>query len=69
MSGGEKARVVPLRRKARCPVCSRPVEAEHRPFCSRKCTDMDLARWFGGAYRIPTEDEPDGEAAREDEQG
>jgi len=24
-----------------------------RPFCSRRCADVDLGRWFGGAYAIP----------------
>ncbi len=27
-----------------------------RPFCSRRCADVDLARWLGGAYRIPDND-------------
>ncbi len=26
---------------------------ETRPFCSRRCSDVDLSRWLGGAYRIP----------------
>ena len=51
-------KVVPLRRKARCPICRRPAEPEHRPFCSRHCADVDLARWVGGTYRIEGEDAP-----------
>lgn len=23
------------------------------PFCSRRCADVDLGRWFGGVYRVP----------------
>lgn len=36
-----------------CPVCGRPAEPRTRPFCSRRCADVDLGRWFNGAYRIP----------------
>lgn len=46
-----------------CPICGRPREARYRPFCSRRCADIDLGRWLTGAYRIPAgEDEgPDAE--------
>lgn len=43
------------RRGKRCPVCGRPVAAEHRPFCSTRCAEEDLGRWLGGTYRIPGE--------------
>lgn len=36
-----------------CPVCGRPAAVETRPFCSRRCADVDLQRWFAGAYSIP----------------
>jgi endogenous inhibitor of DNA gyrase (YacG/DUF329 family) len=39
--------------RARCPVCDRPVETRYRPFCSRRCADVDLARWLRGSYVIP----------------
>ena len=33
-----------------------------RPFCSRRCADVDLNRWLSGAYVIPvTEDEEEDE--------
>jgi hypothetical protein len=40
-------------RIARCPSCGEPAVHEHRPFCSRRCADLDLARWLGGRYVIP----------------
>ena len=46
---------------ARCPQCGQPVVAAYRPFCSRRCADLDLARWFRGDYVIPGKD---GEALR-----
>lgn len=43
----------PARRDTRCPTCGKPSHAEVRPFCSKRCRDVDLARWFEGAYAIP----------------
>jgi uncharacterized protein len=37
----------------RCPICGRPRVQEYRPFCSARCRDVDLARWFGEAYTVP----------------
>ena len=37
----------------KCPICSRPTATKYRPFCSRRCADVDLARWLRGAYVIP----------------
>jgi uncharacterized protein len=42
---------------AACPVCRRPVSTDYRPFCSRRCADVDLQRWLVGAYAIPVEDD------------
>ncbi len=40
-------------RIGRCPICSAPTEAKFRPFCSRRCSDIDLSRWLRGAYAVP----------------
>lgn len=43
---------------AACPICRKPAVAEYRPFCSKRCADVDLQRWFTGKYAIPAvEDE------------
>lgn len=42
--------------QGRCPACKAPTRHRFRPFCSRRCAEVDLGRWFSGAYRIPTED-------------
>ena len=48
--------VIPLiRKKRRCPTCGQPGAPEHRPFCSRRCADLDLGRWLKGTYHIPGE--------------
>lgn len=36
-----------------CPICGKPVEEAFRPFCSKRCADVDLQRWFAGAYAVP----------------
>jgi len=50
---------------ARCPQCGKPMAEEYKPFCSRRCADVDLARWLRGDYRIPVEDELPGEDAED----
>jgi len=45
-----------------CPICGNPAVEAVRPFCSRRCADVDLNRWLSGAYAIPaTEDEEEDE--------
>ena len=51
-----------------CPVCQKPVEKAYRPFCSKRCADVDLGRWLNGSYAIPAEEEPGEEALSEDTQ-
>ncbi len=36
-----------------CPVCGKPAAPKLRPFCSARCADIDLGRWFTGQYRVP----------------
>lgn len=45
-----------------CPVCGKPVATTYRPFCSRRCADVDLGRWLTESYRIPAEDIAEPEA-------
>jgi endogenous inhibitor of DNA gyrase (YacG/DUF329 family) len=43
-----------------CPICGKEPSEKYRPFCSRRCSDADLARWLTGSYVIPgPEDEDD----------
>ena len=36
-----------------CPICGKSADAGYRPFCSRRCADVDLWRWLKGTYAIP----------------
>jgi uncharacterized protein len=47
----------------KCPICGRQGVADYRPFCSRRCADVDLARWLSGAYAIPDRGESEERAA------
>ena len=43
----------------RCPICRKPAAGEFRPFCSRRCADIDLNRWLSGVYAIPLNQDSD----------
>lgn len=36
-----------------CPICKKPRSAAHAPFCSTRCRDRDLVRWFSDGYSVP----------------
>jgi len=42
-----------------CPICRKPAVEKFRPFCSRRCADVDLNRWFSGVYAAPVKEEED----------
>ena len=51
-----------------CPICGKPADETIKPFCSKRCADVDLHRWLSGSYAIPvTEDEEEDE--RRDDSG
>ncbi len=47
-----------VRIAAKCPICSKPAEAQYQPFCSKRCADIDLGRWLKEGYRVETEEGP-----------
>ena len=53
--------------REKCPICGKPTDEPFRPFCSKRCADVDLHRWFAGSYAIPvTEDEEEDERREDD---
>lgn len=48
-----------------CPICGKETDSKARPFCSKRCADLDLARWLNGNYAVPSDDPEDIEAAIE----
>ncbi|MDO8534526.1 MAG: DNA gyrase inhibitor YacG [Xanthobacteraceae bacterium] len=43
----------------RCPICEKPAVDRFRPFCSKRCADVDLHRWLSGTYAIPVKEAED----------
>ncbi len=39
-----------------CPICRNNSISPHTPFCSRRCSQLDLGNWLNEAYFIPTYD-------------
>lgn len=40
-----------------CPICNKATDKAFRPFCSKRCADIDLAKWFNEDYAVPTREE------------
>ncbi len=40
-----------------CPICQKETNPKFRPFCSKRCADIDLGKWMTGAYAIPATEE------------
>ncbi len=55
----------PMASSGKCPICGKPTEPQYRPFCSKRCADVDLNRWLSGGYAIPAVE--DAEDRDEDE--
>ena len=47
-----------------CATCGKPAVERFRPFCSRRCADVDLNRWFKEVYAVPGVEEDDEEGAQ-----
>ena len=44
-----------------CPICQEKTVSKYRPFCSKRCADLDLAKWLNGSYAVPSQREEDTE--------
>ncbi len=49
-----------------CPICKKQTNPAYRPFCSKRCADIDLGKWLDGNYAIPGERPEDIENAQEE---
>jgi endogenous inhibitor of DNA gyrase (YacG/DUF329 family) len=50
----------------KCPICGKPADAVLRPFCSKRCADVDLHRWLSGVYVVPVTEDEEEDERRED---
>jgi len=49
---------------ARCPICGKATEQAFKPFCSKRCADIDLNRWLSGVYAVPAKEDEDEDGGR-----
>ncbi len=49
-----------------CPNCKKDTVQAFRPFCSKRCADVDLGRWFNGDYSVPSQDPEEQQEALEE---
>ncbi len=66
MSARDGKKAAPANGARRCPICGKPQDARLKPFCSKRCADIDLSRWLKGVYAVPTDKGPDEPDAEED---
>lgn len=55
---------------ATCPICGKNPVAAFAPFCSKRCSDLDLGKWLKGSYSVPVvemDDLPEDEMGGEDD--
>ena len=50
---------MPDRKPRPCPICKAMSVPRYHPFCSQRCADIDLHRWFSGRYAVPAVEPPD----------
>ena len=62
---GAKIVPYPIRR---CPICKKASIDAWKPFCSKRCADVDLGRWLGETYRIPAHEDPDDQDVFDDDE-
>jgi uncharacterized protein len=46
----------------RCPICNKGTDERYKPFCSKRCADVDLHRWLSGSYIVPGSPDDETEA-------
>ncbi len=59
--------------KVQCPTCGAPAEYtpdnKFRPFCSERCSLIDLGAWADEKYRVPVQAVADIDAESSDDDG
>ena len=47
-----------------CPICDTETVHKFRPFCSKRCADIDLHKWLTEGYSLEAIDQDDEETAK-----
>lgn len=45
-----------------CPICQKPSAPAYKPFCSRRCAEIDLGLWLNDRYALPSRPDEDDES-------
>ena len=63
--------VARLHTPRRCPQCGRASDrtGPAYPFCSVRCSELDLAKWFDGTYTVPVVEADSSSPAERDQVG
>ena len=40
----------------KCPTCNKKTIEMYAPFCSKKCSDLDLIKWLSDEYQLTKND-------------
>lgn len=51
-----------------CPICAKDTDPKYRPFCSRRCADVDLGKWLNQSYVVPGKSDDDEDRPSSDDQ-
>jgi endogenous inhibitor of DNA gyrase (YacG/DUF329 family) len=55
----------------KCPICGKESQPRAQnaasPFCSPRCKSIDLGKWLSEGYRVPTQQGPENEEPRKEE--
>tara|TARA_B100001123_G_C15063913_1_gene928730 strand:+ start:714 stop:893 length:180 start_codon:yes stop_codon:yes gene_type:complete len=43
------------KKRAKCPICKKYANITYMPFCSNKCSDIDLMKWLSNENSINLE--------------
>ena len=39
---------------SKCPICKKELsDTRYKPFCSKRCADIDLGNWLNEKYTVP----------------
>ena len=53
MEINKKNNVVHLKKiKSKCPTCKKIPKEPYSPFCSKKCSELDLMKWLSDEHQI-----------------
>jgi len=69
MSDDKVVHLKTVKKGAKCPICTKPTQESYKPFCSKRCADLDLGKWLGDGYRIPTDEVPGADGPFDEDEG